>query len=133
MALKAKEFRYAIDLHEGGALRAEDGTTLEVDAAWTPEHLLLAALVRCTIESFRYHARRKRVVLEGASAGARTLFTRRESDGRYAMAECDVDLRLRVVPRPGDLELAELLRLAERDCFVGASLTVAPRYTWTVD
>jgi organic hydroperoxide reductase OsmC/OhrA len=133
MALKAKEFRYAIDLDEGGVLRAEDGTELAVDAAWTPEHLLLAALVRCTIESFLYHARRNGVVLEGASGSARTLFTRRGSDDRYAIAECDVDLRIRVVPHPGELELAELLRLAERDCFVGASLTVPPRYSWTVD
>jgi len=132
MALKAKEFRYAIDLDEGGALRAEDGTELAVGVAWTPEHLLLAALVRCSIESFLYHARRRRVVLESASGSARTLFARRESDDRYAMAECDVELRLRIAPHPGELELAELLRLAERDCFVGASLTVKPRYAWSV-
>jgi hypothetical protein len=27
----------------------------------------------------------------------------------------------------------ELLARAERDCFVGASLTVKPRYSWTVN
>src|SRR2546427_602401 len=41
VAAKAKEFRYAIDLDEGGALRTEDGTPLTVDPAWSPTHLLL--------------------------------------------------------------------------------------------
>jgi hypothetical protein len=30
-------------------------------------------------------------------------------------------------------EVEELLAKAERDCFVGASLTVPPRYRWTVN
>jgi organic hydroperoxide reductase OsmC/OhrA len=130
MAVKSKEFRYAIDLHEGGALRAEDGTELVVDTAWTPEHLLLAALVRCSLESFRYHARRRNVELRGAKGSSRAVVTRRETDGRYALTECEVDLTLHLVPHPGDGELDELVQLAERDCFVGASLTVKPRYAW---
>jgi organic hydroperoxide reductase OsmC/OhrA len=131
VAARSKEFRYAVDLREGGALRAEDGTELVVDAAWTPEHLLLAALVRCSLESFRFHARRANVALEGASGSARALVTRRESDGRYAVSECDVELDLRLAPPPGEDELAALIALAERDCFVGASLAVKPSYRWS--
>jgi organic hydroperoxide reductase OsmC/OhrA len=132
MTVRAKEFRYAVDLREGGGLRVEDGTELAVDAAWTPEHLLLAALVRCSLQSFRFHATRRNVLLEGASGTARSLVTRRESDGRYAIVECDVELHLHVVPHPGEEELATLLAFAERDCFVGASLAVKPAYSWRV-
>jgi uncharacterized OsmC-like protein len=132
MALRAKEFRYAIDLAAGGTLRAEDGTPLVTDPAWTPEHLLLAALVRCSLQSFRHHAARRRVELADATAAARALFTRREGDGRYAIVECEVELALRLVPQPGEDELAELIELAERDCFVGASLTAKPVYRWSL-
>src|SRR3954469_20838225 len=58
--VRAKELRYAIDL--SGELRTEDGTALEADPAWTPEHLLLAALVRCSLKSLELPraARRQR-------------------------------------------------------------------------
>ena len=92
MALKAKEFRYAIDLHEGGALRTEDGTPLAVDPAWSPEHLLLAALVRCTLKSLGYHARRGHIEVSDAHGSARALFAKREADERYAVVECEVEL-----------------------------------------
>jgi hypothetical protein len=35
-------------------------------------------------------------------------------------------------PRPSEQEAGELFAKAERDCFVGASLTPAPTYTWNV-
>jgi hypothetical protein len=36
-------------------------------------------------------------------------------------------------PEPEQTALAELLALAERDCFVGSSLTAEPSYRWTVN
>jgi hypothetical protein len=59
--------------------------------------------------------------------------TRRERDGRYAMVDVDVELEVAVEPDGDDSALEELLLKAERDCFVGASLTVKPRYRWTVN
>jgi organic hydroperoxide reductase OsmC/OhrA len=132
MALKPKEFRYAIDLDEGGALRAEDGTPLAVEPSWTPEHLLLAALVRCVLKALGYHARRARIEVSDAHGSARALFAKRDGDERHAAVEYDVELTVRLIPEPGDEELAELLSKAERDCFIGASLTVKPTYRWTV-
>jgi organic hydroperoxide reductase OsmC/OhrA len=132
VAAKAKEFRYAIDLREGGALRTEDGTPLTLDPAWSPEHLLLAALVRCTLKSLAHHARLRRIEVSDAQGSARALFAKREADGRYAAVKCDVELAVRLVPKPGDDELVELLAKAERDCFISASLTVKPTYDWTV-
>ena len=56
MAGKAKEFRYAIGLDRTGRVTADGQSPLELDAAWTPEHLVLAGLVRCTLQSLRFHA-----------------------------------------------------------------------------
>ena len=91
---------------------------------WTPEHLLLAALLRCSRQeppaitrsapASRSRARRDR---------RRRSFSRRESDGRFAVDRADVELELKLEPQPGEAELAELLAKAERDCFIGASLT----------
>jgi organic hydroperoxide reductase OsmC/OhrA len=132
MAVKVKEFRYAVDLDEGGSLRAEDGSPLPSDPAWSPEHLLLAALVRCSLKSLGYHATRARIEVSDAQGFARALFTKRESDERYAAVELEVELAVRLTPYPGGDELAELLAKAERDCFIGASLTTKPAYRWTV-
>jgi len=128
--VRPKELRYAVDLRDG--LRTEDGTPLHPDAAWSPEHLLLAALLRCSLKSLEYHARRVRISVESASGSARALVTKRDSDGRYAATEIDVDLEVRLSEPPGEDELAALLAKAERDCFVGASLVVKPRYRWSV-
>jgi hypothetical protein len=68
-----------------------------------------------------------------ASGSARTLVTRREEDGRYAMVETDVELAVAIDPEPDPAALADLLALAERDCFIGSSLTAEPSYRWTVN
>ncbi len=130
MAVQAKEFRYAVDLGEHDEVRTEDGTPLGPGPDWTPEHLLLAALLRCSVASLRYHARRARIEVTGAQGSAKALFAKRESDGRFGATEVHVHLAVRLAPRPGDGELSELLEKAERDCFIGASLAVKPGYTW---
>ena len=133
MAVKAKELRYAVDLGRGGALREENGVELDVPAEWSPEHLLVAALLRCSLRSLDFHARRAGIAVASAAGSARTLVTRRAEDGRYATAEAEVELDVRLVPEPGPDALAELLAKAERDCFVGASLRITPTYRWTVN
>jgi len=44
-----------------------------------------------------------------------------------------VDLDVELEPAPPEDELRQLLAQAERDCFVGASLTVKPTYRWSVN
>ncbi len=56
--------------------------------------------------------------------------TKRESDGRYAFVEIGVELDVELEPAPPGEELRALLDQAERDCFVGASLTAQPSYRW---
>jgi uncharacterized OsmC-like protein len=130
--VKAKEFRYAIALDRAGRVTADGEAPLDLDSAWTPEHLVLAGLVRCTVESLRFHAARVDVDFV-ASAAASALVARPAPAERYAFVEIDVELDLELEPVPAADALRELLALAERDCFVGASLTSPPRYSWRVN
>jgi uncharacterized OsmC-like protein len=132
MTAKAKEFHYAIGLDRTGRITADGHSLLDLDAAWTPEHLVLAGLVRCTLQSLRFHATPLGIdFVTDASASA--MVTRRPDDGRYAFVEIDVVLDLELDPAPPGEELTALLAKAERDCFVGASLKPSPKYNWRVN
>jgi organic hydroperoxide reductase OsmC/OhrA len=133
VAIRAKELRYAVELTPAGELREENGVALDVPPEWSPEHLLVAALVRCSLMSLRHHAARRRLEVRAASGSGRTLVTKRKGDGRYALIDTEVALAVGLDPEPESDELFELLALAERDCFVGSSLTAGPRYRWTVN
>ena len=131
MAAQAKTFSYEVSLdREGTAWSGESGTPVPSEEGWTPEHLLLAGLARCTLTSLDYHARRVEIE-SGGSAGASGEVTQRTTDGRYAFVRVKVDLDVTLEPPPANVR--ELLSKAERDCFVGASLTARPRYRWTVN
>jgi uncharacterized OsmC-like protein len=133
VAVRAKELRYAIELTPSGELREENGVVLEVPEEWSPEHLLLAALVRCSLKSLRHHAGRSGVEVRSAFGRGRALVTRRETDERYAFVQADAELAVELDPEPEANALAALLAASERDCFIGSSLTAAPSYRWTVN
>lgn len=133
MAVKAKELRFAVDLAANGKLTEESGAALELPAEWKPEHLLLAALVRCSLKSLHFHAARKATKVRSASGKGRALVTKREADDRYAVVESELELVVEIEPDTAGDALAELLALAERDCFIGSSLTAAPHYRWIVN
>jgi organic hydroperoxide reductase OsmC/OhrA len=133
VAARAKELRFAVELTAAGDLADEHGVVLAVPDEWSPEHLLLAGLVRCSLKSLRYHARRTNVDVRAASGSGRTVVTKRETDERYAMVQTELELAVELEPEPDADALAELLALAERDCFVGSSLTAKPAYRWTVN
>ena len=130
MEPKAKRFDYAVSLDRAGRATAQ-GATVEVPDEWAPEHFVLAGLVRCSLTSLRYHALRDGIVVE-AEAAAHGTITRRGEDGRYAFVEIECRFDIALEPKPCEAELAELLAKAERDCFVGASLRLAPSYVWNV-
>ena len=92
---------------------------------------MLAGLVRCTLTSLRHHARKAGIEVDAAGSASGTV-TRREDDGRYAFVEIAVRLAVELHPAAHGEQLKELLAKAERDCFIGASLTVAPSYEWNV-
>ena len=57
--------------------------------------------------------------------------TARDTDSRYAFVRIKVELDITLDPVPSSIR--ELVAKAERDCFVGASLTAKPHYRWTVN
>ncbi len=126
----AKRFEYTASIDSEGALCAEERDRLDPGEAWTPEHLVLAALCRCTLSSLRFHAERAGVRSAGTGA-ADGVVTRRESDGLYAFVEVLCGLDVTLEPEPDDVD--ELLALAERDCFVSSSLAVDVQYEWRVN
>ena len=132
--VSARRFDYAVAVDRAGRISVEghEPVLLEEDEGWTPEALVLAGLARCTIASLVYHARRAGLDLV-ASASASGTVTKRETDERYAFVAIDCELEVELDPELADEPLAELLGKAERDCFVGASLTVAPTYRWRVN
>ena len=120
----ARRFEYAVSERLGDPPHAQED--------WSPEHLVLAGLARCTLKSLVFHAERAGVGVTG-SAAVDGAVTKREEDGRYALTEVECGLDVRLEPAVDGEKLEELLDLAERDCFVGASLSVKPRYEWRVN
>jgi organic hydroperoxide reductase OsmC/OhrA len=129
--VRAKRFEYAASRERDGRLLADDAA-LQPSDEWAPEDLVLAGLGWCTLRSLDHHAKRAGVAARG-SARASGVVTKRNEDGRFAFVEIDCRLDVELDPAPEAEKLSELLALAERDCFIGASLTVAPRYEWRVN
>jgi uncharacterized OsmC-like protein len=133
VATGAKRFEYAIGVDRAGQLSAEGGAPVLLDEGWSPDHVLLASVARCTINSLRHHAESAGMDLL-ADAEASGVVTKRDEDDRYAFVEIECRIDVELEPAPGsDEELRELLAKAERDCFVSASLRVEPRYRWRVN
>jgi uncharacterized OsmC-like protein len=122
-------FEYAVELDPGGRLTIPGGGQLVSPEGWSADHLVLAALIRCSIESFAYHARRAghTVTAAGSAHGA---ITRSGDDERFRFVEIDVTIDVQLEPRADDA--SDLIEKGERDCFVGASLSIKPRYEWRV-
>jgi organic hydroperoxide reductase OsmC/OhrA len=131
--VKPKEFAYLVGIDRDGRMSAEgEPASLEPGDEWTPDHLLLAAVVRCSLVSLAFHARRIGVDVAASSGAASGRVTKPEGEERYRFVEVDVELDVTLDPRPEADALAELIERAERDCFVGASLVVKPTYRWNV-
>jgi organic hydroperoxide reductase OsmC/OhrA len=131
VATSAKTFSYAVSVDRDGTARSgEGGSPLAEEDAWAPEHLVLAGLARCILTSLDYHARRGEIEVKG-STEARGEVAQRDTDGRHAFVHIRVDVDVTLDPKPQSSR--ELVAKAERDCFVGASLTARPRYHWTVN
>ncbi len=132
MGVQAREFTYDVLLEDGGVMLADGAGAIDAPETWKPDHFLVAALLRCTLQALRYHAERAGLEASGRGEG-RALVTKRAADERYAVVEIVVSYDLALEPDPGDEGAAELVFKAERDCFVGASLTVEPEYRWNVN
>ena len=129
MATEAKVLEYAVELDPAGRMTIPGGGQFVPPEGWSADHLLLAALVRCSIDSFDYHARRAGHDVT-ASGSAQGKITKSGDDGRYRFVAIELRIDVRLVPRTN--EHSALIAKAERDCFVGASLVVKPEYQWRI-
>jgi organic hydroperoxide reductase OsmC/OhrA len=125
----AKVLEYAVELDAAGRMTIPGGGQFVPPEGWSADHLLLAALVRCSIDSLAYHARRAGHEVSAAGE-AQGKITKAGEDGRYRFVEIDVRIDAQLTPRANEVD--ELTAKAERDCFIGASLTLKPEYTWRV-
>jgi uncharacterized OsmC-like protein len=130
---RAKVLDYSITLDRRYRVAADGGDAQQLPRDFAPEHLLLTGLVRCTLTSLAYHARRAGMDVASSSAAASGRVTRRESDGRYAFVEFDCSLDVELKPAPDPETRQAVLAKAERDCFVGASFVAPVRYAWRVN
>jgi organic hydroperoxide reductase OsmC/OhrA len=128
-AVKPKVLEYQVELDRGGRMTIPGGGQIVPPEGWSADHMLLAALVRCSMDSFAYHARRAGSTVE-ATGSAHGTITKNGDDGRYRFVHISVHIDAQLSPRVDDT--ATLIAKAERDCFVGASLLVKPEYEWRV-
>jgi organic hydroperoxide reductase OsmC/OhrA len=131
VTVRAKHFEYWISLDEDRRLSA-DGTPVAIGDDVSAEHLLLAALARCSISSLEHFARQKDVEVSASAYAAGTV-TRRAEEDRYGFVSIECKLDVRLTGELPDDELPGLLESAEWGCFIGASLDPAPRYSWRVN
>jgi organic hydroperoxide reductase OsmC/OhrA len=129
MAVLAKTFEYAVEVDGAGRMTIPGGGQFVPPEGWSADHLLLAALVRCSMDSFAYHARRAGHELMAAGSAQGTI-TKSGDDNRYRFVSISVRIDAQLQPRTNEAD--DLIMKAERDCFVGASLTVKPEYEWHV-
>ena len=125
------EFEVSVD-RERTARSGLGGVALEREDEWWPEHLVLAALVRCTLASMDYSARRAGFDVSGQGRAQGTV-TKRERDGLYAFVDIESRLEIELDPSPERDAVRELIAKAERGCFVSNSLETHPRHHWTVN
>jgi organic hydroperoxide reductase OsmC/OhrA len=125
------EFDVTVDRNRT-ASSALGGSALPREEEWWAEHLVLAGLLRCTLTSLDYSARRAGVSVVG-SGRAHGRVTKREDDGLYAFVDIETRLEIEVEPLPERQATEELLHRAERGCFVSNSLTAKPAHHWNVN
>ena len=126
------EFDVAVD-RAGDARSALGGSPLPREAEWWAEHLVLAGLVRCTLASMGYAARRAGLNAVMSSGAAHGIVTRREEDGLYAFVDIETTLDVQLAPDPDADGVQGLVQKAEHGCFVSNSLTAKPRHRWIVN
>ena len=133
MAVKPRVLEFEVVVDGERTMRsALGGIAIAREDEWWPEHFVLAALVRCTLASMDYSARRAGLAVAGSGRANGTI-TKRDADGLYAFVDIESRLEVALDPPPTRDVVSELIAKAERGCFVSNSLAIAPRHHWTVN
>ena len=126
------QFEYAVSVEPNGHALSEHGAPARRDLTWSPEHLVLESLIRCSMQSLSFHADRAGVTV-AASGDARGVVERPKGETRMRLAEVSCELEVVLDPLPETEVVEQLLADAEHDCFVGATLKPEIRYRWHVN
>lgn len=130
--VRAKVFDYSTSLDPDGTVRSEGGSPVEVPDGWTPENILLAALLRCITASLRHYAEPKGIAVTTAG-GARGTVTLREDASVFGLVSAVVELDVTLEPAPPLEDVQKLLAKAKAGCFVSNSLSVTPSFAFRVN
>ena len=133
MATTARVLDFDVTVDSDRTARSgRGGNPIPRDENWSSEHLVLAGLVRCTLTSLDYSARRAGLEVV-ASGRAHGVVTKREEDGLYAFVAIESHFEVALDPATDPSALRDLVGHAEKGCFVGNSLVARPSYHWTVN
>ncbi len=89
---RARVFEYRVTTDDDWTAHSDrGGSGIARERAWTPEHLLLASLTRCTLTSLQYHARRAEVTFT-SSADAHATVTSCRTGGTQSLLEHRVEM-----------------------------------------
>jgi organic hydroperoxide reductase OsmC/OhrA len=133
MPARPRVLHFDVTVDESGDARsALGGSPIPREDEWWAEHLVLAGLVRCTLASMEYAARRAGLDSQGTGRAHGTV-TKRGDDGLYAFVAIETALEVDLAPAPDAATVAELVAKAEHGCFVSNSLLARPRHRWVVN
>jgi peroxiredoxin-like protein len=93
--------------------------------AWTPEHLLLAAVDACFLFTFRAVTAAEHVFFEYLELASEGTVSRK--DGKTRFTEIVLKPRVKIGPDTDAEDLLRLMKKAERACLVTASLDLPVR------
>ena len=120
----------AAAVDHSGRLFADAEHALTLDAAWSPEHLLLAAVARRVIASLGHRAAERGIEARGRATASADLGTPGAAPSLDAVR---VGIDVEVVPEPDAALLAALLGSAERDTCWALPLARPVQFGWRVN
>jgi organic hydroperoxide reductase OsmC/OhrA len=134
MAITPFPHHYAVTL-ANGELTAEPRAAIRMgaprefngsDEVWSPEHLLVAAVLSCVKTTFDAYARREGITVHGWHANATGVLAK----GRSGPAFTSIDVEVDITTTAGDEARAEaVLAAAERDCIISRALSAPVHVT----
>lgn len=120
----------AAAVDESGQLFADGGHAFSPEPAWTPEHLLLAAIARRAVASLRRQAASTGHEVRGRATASADLGS---PAGAPSLDAARVGLDVEIAPAPDPEALITLIRAAERDTVWAIPLARPIRFAWRVN
>lgn len=100
------------------------------DTVWSPEELLVGAVITCLQTTFDAFARRDKLQVASWRATGTGILEKGPQGPRFT----GIDLHVQLATEPGTEALAEtVLRVAERNCIVSHALSCPVRLTATIN